>query len=105
MATEKSFVEYVVGQMKDAGEVTFRKMFGEYAIYIDGKITALVCDNRLFIKPTEAGREYIGKPVEAPAYPGAKNSFLIDDRLEDVEWLSKLVKISAEELREKKKSK
>ena len=41
-------------------------MFGEYAIYCDGKVTALVCDNQLFVKPMEAGRSFIGEVVEAP---------------------------------------
>ena len=50
-------------------------MFGEYGIWSDGKIFALICDNKLFIKPTEAGRAYFKDVVEVPAYPGAKPCF------------------------------
>ena len=73
-------------------------MFGEYAVYCNEKVVALVCDNQLFIKPTEAGRAFIGDPVEAPPYPGAKNSFLIEDKMDDREWISHLVRITTKEL-------
>jgi hypothetical protein len=52
----------------------------------------------LFIKPTEAGRAFIGDVTEAPAYPGARPSFLIEDQIEDGAWLSELVRITAREL-------
>jgi len=73
-------------------------MFGEYGIYADGKLFALICDNKLFVKPTEAGRAFISDVVEAPPYPGAKNSFLIEDKLEDWKWLSELVRITVKVL-------
>jgi len=98
MASSQDFVNFVMDQIHGAGEITAKKMFGEYGIYSDGKIFGLVCDNKLFIKPTIAGRNFIGEPVEAPPYPGAKNSFLIEDQLEDSQWLSELIKISLPEL-------
>lgn len=102
MASDKEFVEFVVEQMEDAGSITYLKMFGEYGIYCNGKIVALICDNKLFVKPTDAGRAFIGDVTEAPPYPGAKNSFLIDDKIEDSDWLSELIKISEKELPEPK---
>jgi TfoX/Sxy family transcriptional regulator of competence genes len=98
MASDQEFIEFLVSQMAGAGTISARKMFGEYAIYCDGKLTALVCDNRLFVKPTGAGRAYIGTVVEGAPYPGAKPSLLIEDGLDDPEWLSELVKITAREL-------
>ncbi|OPY88300.1 MAG: hypothetical protein A4E71_00511 [Smithella sp. PtaU1.Bin162] len=98
MASDLSFVEFIAEQMKEAGPVTYRKMFGEYALYCDGKVIALICDDRLFIKPTDAGRKFIGAVVEAPAYPGAKPSFLIEDKFEDREWISGLARITADSL-------
>ena len=98
MSSDENLVEFIVGQMKNAGIITCRKMFGEYAIYCDGKIVALVCNNQLFIKPTQGGRAFIGQVIEAPPYPGAKSSFLIEDKFEDQEWLSNLVRITAKEL-------
>lgn len=98
MSSDLSFVEFILEQLKNVGLVTHKKMFGEYAVYLDGKITALICDNQLFIKPTVAGRAFIGDVTEAPPYPGAKNSFLIDNNLEDGEWLSNLMRLTAAEL-------
>jgi len=98
MASELSFVEFVCDQLRDAGEPSFRKMFGEYVIYLDGKVVALVCDDRLFVKQTAGGRAFLGDPVEAPPYPGAKPYFLIGDGLDDHAWLSALVRVTTEEL-------
>ncbi len=105
MATDKSFFDFVMEQLEGLGCVSGRKMFGEYAVYYEDKVVALLCDNQFFIKPTERGRAYIGEVVEAPAYPGAKNSFLIEDRLEDREWLMELIRITAAELAPPKKKK
>ena len=105
MASDKEFVDFIVDQIENAGQITYKKMFGEYAVYSDGKIFALVCDNKLFIKPTDAGRVFIQDVVEAPPYPGAKLSFLIEDKLEDREWISNLVKITVKELPEPKPKK
>jgi TfoX/Sxy family transcriptional regulator of competence genes len=102
MASDQKFVDFVTGQIKLAGEITAKKMFGEYGIYSNGKIFGLICDNKLFIKPTKSGREFIGEVVESPPYPGAQPSFLIEDKIEDSEWLSKLVRISVKELPEPK---
>lgn len=98
MASDLAFVEYVRDQMSAAGTITFRKMFGEYAIYCDGKVVALVCDDQLFIKPTSAGRAFVKRVTEAPPYPGAKAHFLIGDELDDREWISNLVRMTEKEL-------
>ena len=60
MSSDKDFVEFIVEQIKNAGIITYRKMFGEYAIYSDNKVVALICDNQLFVKPTEGGKSFIG---------------------------------------------
>ncbi|MCX7004936.1 MAG: TfoX/Sxy family protein [bacterium] len=98
MASDKSFVEFIVYQMGNAGCISHKKMFGEYALYCDGKVVALVCDNQLFVKPTKGGRAYIGTVVEAPPYPGASLYFLIAAAVEDRNWLSGLIKTTAHEL-------
>ena len=105
MASDQKFVDFITDQIKRAGEITAKKMFGEYGIYSDGILFGLICDNKLFIKPTKSGREFIGEVVESTPYPGAKPSFLIEDKIEDSEWLSKLVRISIKELPEPKKKK
>ncbi|KQC02192.1 TfoX/Sxy family protein [Pedobacter sp. Hv1] len=102
MASDQKFVDFVLEQIENAGEITAKKMFGEYGIYAEGKIFGLVCDNQLFIKPTTAGRAFIGNVVEAPPYPSAKPSFLIEDKIEDRQWLSELVRVTVKELPEAK---
>jgi TfoX/Sxy family transcriptional regulator of competence genes len=102
MASNQKFVEFITDQIKRAGVITAKPMFGEYGMYSDGKMFGLICDNKLFIKPTKSGREFIGKVVESPPYPGAKPSFLIEEKVEDSEWLSMLVRISLKELPEPK---
>lgn len=98
MASDKSFVDFVTGQINNVGEITAKKMFGEYGLYADGKLFGLICDNKLFIKPTQTGREFIGAVNESPPYEGAKPSFLIEEKIEDSDWLSKLISISLKEL-------
>jgi TfoX/Sxy family transcriptional regulator of competence genes len=105
MASDQQFVDFIIDQVNTNGQITAKKMFGEYGLYFENKIFALVCDNKLFIKPTVAGRAYIKKVVEAPPYPGAKPSFLIEDKLEDRAWLKKLVELTANELPEPKPKK
>ena len=105
MASDKAFLDFIVDQIENAGEITYRPMFGEYALYSDAKIFALVCDNKLFVKPTASGRAFIGEVTEAPPYPGAKSSFLIGDKIDDREWLSELVRITLPELPEPKPKK
>ncbi|HPO49995.1 MAG TPA: TfoX/Sxy family protein [Spirochaetota bacterium] len=105
MSSNQDFVEYIVEQIENAGNITYRKMFGEYAIYSEGKIVALICDNQFFVKQTEGGKKFIGDVKEAPPYPGAKMSFLIDEKIDDREWISKLIRITADELPEPKPKK
>ncbi len=105
MASDLSFVQYVCDQMRQAGEVAYKKMFGEYGLYLDGKIFALVCDNRLFIKATDAGRVFLQAPVEEPPYPGAKNYFSMDALIDDAPALCELARITVAQLPPAKSSK
>ena len=98
MAQGLEFVEYITDQVDDSCNLTHRMMFGGCTLYLDGKVVGLICDDRLFVKPTKAGRELIGTVVEAPAYPGARDSFLVEDGLEDGDWLTKLLTVTAAEL-------
>lgn len=106
MASAQSTVDFIVDQLGGTEVVTAKKMFGEYGIYFDSKMVALVCDGQLFIKPSAAGRQFIGTPTEAPPYPGAKPYFLISgERWDDGAWMSQLVRITAAELPLPKKKK
>jgi DNA transformation protein and related proteins len=97
MSSDKDFISFVCEQLRGAGEISSRRMFGEAAIYFQDKVVGLVCDNQLFIKPTEAGRAKIGEPVKAPPFPGASNWFLMAD-LDDPEFLADLIRSTADAL-------
>jgi DNA transformation protein and related proteins len=98
MASDLDFVQYVCDQISGAGQIAFRKMFGEYAIYCEGKVVALVCDNQFFVKPTAGGRAAVGAADEAPPYPGAKPYWRIGDQLDDREWIANLIRVTEREL-------
>ena len=95
MASDIGFVEYVCEQIGGAGQGSHRRMFGEFAVYCDGKVVALVCDNQFFLKPTEAGKALLDQVKEAPPYPGAKPYYLIDALLDDAEAAAALVRATA----------
>lgn len=61
MASQQKTVDYLMEQSAEAGTITSKKMFGEFALYCDTKVVAFVCDDQLFIKPTEAGRDFLGR--------------------------------------------
>ncbi len=104
MSTTQSNVDFLADQMAQAGSIRSCKMFGEYAIYCDEKVVALVCDDQLFVKPTDAGRDFIGSVTAAPPYPGSKAFFRIDEeKWEDRDWLTELIAITAAALPMKKK--
>lgn len=99
MASKQTTVDFILEQMADAGDVSARKMFGEYGVYCRGKVVALVCDDQLFVKPTMAGKAFIGKVTEGLPYPGAKPWFaVVGSRWENSEWLSELIRLTANEL-------
>ncbi len=102
MATDQSYVDFIMDQLSDMRNASHKKMFGEYAIYISQKVVALICGNHLYVKSTQAGRQFIGTPIEAAPYTGAKPSFLIQDAIEDREWLQKLFTLTYLELPEPK---
>lgn len=99
MATDRKTVDYIIEQIASAGTVSARAMFGEYGLYCDGKMIAIISDDQLFIKPTAGGRDLASDAEQAPPYPGAKPYLLIDaDTWDDRDWLTDLVRITAAEL-------
>jgi TfoX/Sxy family transcriptional regulator of competence genes len=104
MASSEATLQYVCDQASLGRRLTFKKMFGEYALYVDGKVAALVCDDQLYIKPTPEGRACLGQVREAPPYPGARNYFLLTDELDDAEQLSKILLVTAGALPEPRRT-
>lgn len=105
MSSQHTTADFILEQIATAGVVRARKMFGEYGIYCDEKFVAVICDDEFYVKPTEAGRAFIGKPDETPPYPGAKKWFRIPgERWDDSEWMGELVALTARTLPQVKKS-
>lgn len=91
MATERDFVGYVVEQAGLGERLTYRKMFGEYALYLDGKVVAFACDNSLFVKPSEVATRLAPDLPQRPPYPGAKDYPVADELLDDADALRRLI--------------
>jgi DNA transformation protein and related proteins len=100
MATSQNTIDFILDQLSTLPKIRARKMFGEYALYCDEKVVALVCDDQLFVKITAPGKALVGDGyAEGIAYPGAKPSLLVSaDDLEDHERLCELIRITADAL-------
>lgn len=78
MATTQEYIEYVCEQISGIGEVRYKKMFGEYMVYINDKPVLVVCDNTAFVKKLEC-IEPIMKDAEVGfPYKGAKEHYILD---------------------------
>ncbi|ALK98432.1 TfoX domain-containing protein [Massilia sp. WF1] len=95
MATESSFVDYVLETARLGSRLTCRKMFGEYALYLDDKVVAFACDNSLFIKPSKAVTALAPDLPQGPPYPGAKDYPIADELLDDPDLLRRLIEETA----------
>lgn len=107
MASSMEFVQYVCDVLHEAGEITYRKMFGEYCLYCDKKVVGLICDNQLLIKKTKTGAALMPDCEEAAPYEGAKPYLLIES-LENRSLLAQLMQETCAELpapKPRKKSK
>lgn len=99
MASKQSTVDFIAEQMSGSGAITSRKMFGEYAFYIEGKVIAFVCDDMLYIKPTEEGRKFYPEAEMAPCYPGSKDYMVIpEDKWDDREFMKQIAVVTASAL-------
>lgn len=99
MASQQKTVDFILDQMRGAGAVSAKRMFGEYGLYGDGKLFALVCDDQLFLKPTAAGRaqaaDLAADLAEGVPYPGAKPCLVVPgDRWDDAEWMAELASVT-----------
>ena len=104
MASKLEFVQYAADQLSGAGEIRFQKMFGDYGLYCNWKIFALICDNQLFIKVTDAGRKLAPQLQLVSPYEGAKPYFLIED-IDDREFLTRFASATCTVLPEPKPKK
>ena len=98
MATDADFVEYVHEQAGLGARLSYKRMFGEYALYLDGKVVAFACDNSLFLKPTEQGRAALPAVTPGKPYPEAKDYYVLDEFLDDTPLLQRLLQATFDAL-------
>lgn len=98
MASDASYVEYICEQAGLGPRLTSKRMFGEYALYVEGKVVAFVCDNHLYLKPTGPGRDLLQAVDEQPAYPGSKLYYRIGAELDDRDLLKRILLATADAL-------
>ena len=96
MASDIDFVNYVMDQIKDAGLVTCKKMFGEYMVYINQKPVVLVCDNTAFVKKLDCVRLLLENSETGYPYNGAKEHYVLDldDREKLIEVVTEIEKVT-----------
>jgi TfoX/Sxy family transcriptional regulator of competence genes len=99
MASTPSFVAFVLEQLAEAGPIAHRKMFGEHCLLRDGRMVALISQDRVFVKPTSGGEAFAGPCERLPPCSALKPYLVVPgERLDDAAWLSELVRITAREL-------
>ena len=96
MSTDLAFVEYVAETARLGSRLSYKKLFGEYALYLDEKVVAFVCDNSVYIKPSLAVTALAPDLPLGPPYPGAKDYPIADELLDDPDALRRLILDTAE---------
>lgn len=91
MATTVDFIEFVSGQIDGVGVVTYKKMFGEYMVYVNGKPVLLVCDNTVFVKKLDCIADKMQGAEKGVPYGGAKEHYILD--IDDADFSKKIVSI------------
>lgn len=97
MASSKEYLTFILEQLSDLDEISYRAMMGEYIIYYKGKIVGGIYDDQLLIKPVKAAQKYMSEAVQVSPYPGAKEMLLVDN-LDSKDYLTTLFEAMFEEL-------
>ena len=102
MASSREYLEFILGQLSDVDEITYRAMMGEFIIYYRGKIVGGIYDDRLLVKPMKSAISYMPTaPYEFP-YEGAKEMLLVDE-VDNKEFLDCLMLCMSSYQKKKKK--
>ena len=104
MGSNKEYLEYILEQLSDLDDISYRSMMGEYILYYRGKIFGGIYDDRFLVKPVKAARDMMPDASMELPYDGAKEMLLVDD-VENREFLAKLLEAMYEELPARKKRK
>lgn len=102
MASSKEYLDFVLEQLSELDEVSFRAMMGEYILYYRGRVFGGIYDDRLLVKPAPSAVKLMPDATMELPYDGAKEMILVDD-IDNREFLCRLVRSMWEELPDKKK--
>ena len=104
MASTKEYLDFILGQLSELDEITYRAMMEEFILYYRGKIVGGIYDDRLLVKPIKAAIRYMPTATYENPYEGAKEMLLVDE-VDNREFLTGLFNAMYEELPEPKPSK
>ena len=104
MASSKGYLDFILEQLSDLEEISYRAMMGEYIIYYRGKVVGGIYDDRFLVKPTKSAKAMMPDADMELPYEGAKGMLLVGD-VENREFLRKLLEAMYEELPAPKKKK
>ena len=102
MASSKGYLEFILEQLSDLDDISYRAMMGEYIIYYRSKVVGGIYDDRFLVKPTKSAVAMMPDADMELPYEGAKGMLLVDD-VENREFLRKLLEAMYEELPAPKK--
>ena len=97
MASSKDYLQFILEQLSDLEEITYRAMMGEYILYYRGKIVGGIYDDRLLVKPVKSAISYMPEAVYELPYEGAKEMLFVDN-VDDKEFLAGLFRAMYDEL-------
>ena len=101
MASSKEYLEYILEQLSDLNDISYRAMMGEYVLYYRGKVIGGIYDDHLLLKPTKAAEKLLPDAECDIPYEGAKEMLMVD--VDDREALTQLIEAMYPELPEPKK--
>lgn len=104
MASSKEYLEFILEQVSELEEVTYRAMMGEYIIYYRGKIVGGIYDDRLLVKPVKSAIALMPDAAYELPYEGAKEMLLVDD-VDNKDFITQLFNAMYDELPNPKKKK
>lgn len=104
MASSKEYLDFILEQLSELEEITYRTMMGEYIIYYRGKIVGGIYDDRLLVKPTKSAVMLMPNATYELPYEGAKEMLFVDD-VDSKDFLTKLFNTMCDELPTPKKKK
>ena len=104
MASSKDYLDFILDQLSELDDITYRAMMGEYIIYYRGKVVGGIYDDRFLVKPVKAAEKMMPEAGLELPYEGAKEMLLVDN-VENKEFLHELLEAMYEELPATKKKK